>query len=55
MPLKPSETRVTRRGPDAVLYQWSNAAERPDGEGWQQVSKAAFPRVRTYLWFRPAS
>lgn len=55
MPLNPGENRVTRRGPDGVLLQWSNSQERPSGAGWLQASKASFPRVRTYLWYRPAS
>ena len=53
--LHPNEVHVSRRGPDGVLYQWSNSAEKPEGDGWQQVNKAQFPRVRTFVWFRPAS
>ena len=55
MPLKSNESRVTRRDASGVLLQWSNSTEVPEGSGWQQASKASFPRVRTYLWFRPAT
>ena len=53
--LHPNEVRVSRRGADGVLRQWSNAAEVPDGLGWQQVSKAEHPRVKSFIWFRLAS
>src|SRR3990172_7545467 len=55
MPLQPDEHRTVRRAADGGLYQWSNASTQPAGTGWIQASKAQFPRVRSYLWFRPAS
>lgn len=49
------EHRVVRRAPDGALYQWSNSSSTPSGIGWKKASKAEFPRVRSYLWFRDAS
>lgn len=49
------EHRVVRRGPDGALYQWSNASSTPSGTGWTHASKATFPRVRSYLWYRDAA
>lgn len=49
-----AEHRVVRRGPDSVLYQWSNSDATPSGTGWQRASKHLFPKLRSYFWFRPA-